>query len=184
LRADVTIVLAGAGTVTGNVEFLQGELPLGFSTVDHGAATINVVLPSGSHNITARYLGSDNVSPSTGTLVQTVNSRQESTATTLRVRPSQSNVGDEVTFDISVDAPSGTPTGTVEILDGGVPITTLQLSGTSVTHVTRDLAAGSHTALAIAPKPFPERWASASPPAPPCRRITSKVSPPVRRCRA
>jgi hypothetical protein len=67
LNATVSVVLPGAGTPTGAIQFLDGGVPLGAPVALAGnAATMKVkALGGGSHSITARYLGDGNFNPST-----------------------------------------------------------------------------------------------------------------------
>ena len=148
LRAEVTPTPAGDGIATGTVEFAAGTTVLGAASVTAGAATINLVLPSGYHAITARYLGDTNVLASTATLTQVVNARNESSTTTLRVRPSQSLVGEAVTFDIDVSPASGSPDDTVLLEDDAGTTVTLALNAGRASYTTSSLSVGSHAFVA------------------------------------
>ena len=145
LRADVTPSPAGSGTATGTVEFLDAGTVIGSASVTVGAATINVILEPGTHEVTARYLGSSDMAAGGDTLSQVVNSRNESSTTSLRIKVAQSQVGDDVAFDIVVNAASGIPTGWVSLLDGSVELALLELSSGRVSYSTNQLGSGSHT---------------------------------------
>src|SRR5207247_40562 len=86
-------------------------------------------LTVGSHSITARYNGDTNFSGSTSTaLTQTVNKASTTTSLTSGTNPSV--FGQSVTFTatVTVNAPgAGTPTGTVNFLDGATNIGTCSL---------------------------------------------------------
>lgn len=151
LRADVTPTPLGSGAATGTVEFLDGTAVIGSASVAAGAATINIVLEPGTHAITARYLGGPDVGAGEATLSQTVNPRNESSSTSLRIRSTQSQVGDEVTLDISVTVASGTPTGVVHLLDGDAVVAILPLSSGRASYSTTALAVGAHTFVARYP---------------------------------
>ena len=124
----VTPVLPATGTPTGSVAFLDGVstiLGCGAQPVVAGTASCNVTYAvAGSHGITAIYTGDPNFTPSTSPVfTQTVNPGATSTSLASSVNPSVT--GQPVTFTATVNATvpgSGSPTGTVAFLDGGVPI--------------------------------------------------------------
>lgn len=62
-------------TPTGTVTFMDGSTELGTGTLAKGKASVSTsILSAGSHNITATYAGTANISGSTSSvLVQTVN---------------------------------------------------------------------------------------------------------------
>ena len=98
----------------------------GAQPVVAGTASCNVTYAGvGTYAITAVYSGDPNFTASTSpVLAQTVNPGATSSAVTSSVNPSVS--GEDVTYTATVSAvtpASGTPTGTVEFLDGGAGIT-------------------------------------------------------------
>jgi uncharacterized repeat protein (TIGR03803 family) len=151
LRADVAPVPIGAGVATGTVDFVLADgTVLGSSTLISGTAVINVIMASGSHDVTARFNGDANVRAGSATLVQVVNDRQGSSTTDLIVRPSSSSVGEAVRLEARVTA-TGTPTGTVEFLDGETVIGTGALTSGRAIFETASLTAGAHVLTARYP---------------------------------
>jgi hypothetical protein len=149
VTATVSEVAPEAGTPTGTVQFLDGGSPITTETVSFGVATFRTsALPVGSHLITARYTGDGHFSDSSGSLTnnpQVVNKADATTFVTSSVNPSVS--GEEVALTATVRevAPeAGTPTGTVEFLDGELPIATETLADGVATFRTSALAVGSH----------------------------------------
>ena len=159
-------VAPGAGTPTGNIEFLDGATPIadcggasGVTVDGTGTATCAVTYPAiGSHTITAVYLGDTNFAGSTSTpVVQAVD--QGATATSLGSSANPSTAGDSVTYT-AVAAPvapaTGTPTGNIEFLDGATPIAdcggasgvTVDGTGTAQCTTTYPVS-GSHTITAV-----------------------------------
>ena len=97
---------------------------------------------TGSHTITAKYLGDTNysASPTSPSITQVVNAAATTTAV-VSTLGNPSVVGQAVTYTatVAVTAPgSGTPTGNVEFFDGGTAIST---------------AAGSSATRSAAPAP-------------------------------
>src|SRR5438876_12198110 len=88
-----------------------------------------------NHTITANYLGDSNFNTSTSTaLTQTVN--KGNSTTTVSSSANSSVFGQSVTLTATVSAQSpasGTPTGTVQFLDGSTNIGTGTLSGGTAT---------------------------------------------------
>ena len=81
-----------------------------------------------THSITAVYAGDTNFTTSTSSVAQDVN--QASTTTALTSDPNPSVSGQSVTFTATIAAGSpgsGTPTGTVDFLDGTTTIGTTPL---------------------------------------------------------
>ena len=140
---------SGSGTPSGTVTFLDGSNSLGTGTLDSsGHATfITSTLPAGSHTITASYGGDNTFAPSTGSLPgnpQVVN--KTNTTMTLSSLPNPSVGSQKVTFTATVSPAtgSGTPTGTVNFLDGGTQIGSVTLSGGMAVFVTSTLTVGNH----------------------------------------
>jgi large repetitive protein len=126
--ATVSSIAPASGIPTGTAEFLDGATAItgcGAQPVVGGTASCDVVYAdAGSHAITVISTGDSNFTGSTSSvLTQTVNPAATSTLLASSVNPSVA--GQTVTFTatVNVTAPgSGSPTGTVAFLDGGVPI--------------------------------------------------------------
>jgi hypothetical protein len=128
--ATVSVVAPGAGTPTGTVNFLDGTsllnaAPAPLSLVGgHYQATFSTsalaVNPTSGHTITAMYSGDANTAGSqSSAIAQLVNQDQTTTSVSSSANPSV--FGQPVTFTaiVRVIAPgSGTPTGTVNFVDG------------------------------------------------------------------
>ena len=147
LTATIGVTTPGAGTPTGSVTFYDGSTALGTANLVGNQATLPVTtLATASHNLTAGYLGDANFTGSTSPVVsETVN--QASTTTTLASSANPSTSGRSVTFTATVAAVSpgaGTPTGTVNFLNGTATLGTGTLTAGVATFSTTSLtAAGS-----------------------------------------
>lgn len=133
LTAAVTPIAPGAGTPTGDIEFLDEGTPVaacggdsGTPVNGSGVATCSpgLIATGSPHALTARYLGDGNYKSSTSnTVSQTVNPADTSTSITSGTNPSVTGQTTLLTATVSANAPgSGTPTGNVEFLDGATPI--------------------------------------------------------------
>lgn len=138
--------VSGTGTPTGNVEFFDGATSLGVQPISGGQATLVVSnLGLGSHTFTARYLGNAGHDPSTSLPVPSVVTAI-STTTVVTAAPTPSVFGQSVSLTATVSAVSpgtGTPTGTVEFLNGTASLGTVALSGGVATLPTDDLPVGT-----------------------------------------
>ncbi|MGA7499406.1 MAG: Ig-like domain-containing protein, partial [Isosphaeraceae bacterium] len=119
--ATVAAVSPGSGTPTGTVNFLDGTTQIGTGTLSStGAATFSTTtLTTGTHSITAVYEGDTNFTTSTSSVLSQV--VLLASTTTLTASPTSSVFGQPVTFTATVAAVtsgSGTPTGTVNFLNG------------------------------------------------------------------
>lgn len=110
-----------------------------------GLATLTTSsLPVGSNSITAVYDGAANDFASTSApLTQTVTAATPTLSVASSGSPSPS--GASVIFTATI---SSGPTGTITFYDGGVPIGTGAISGTTATFITSSLAVGSHSITA------------------------------------
>ncbi len=127
------------------------------TTVSSGVATLSSVATTdavGTHTgvVGASFAGTSNYTASSGTGDLVVS--QASTTTTLVSSPSTSVSGQSVTFTATVAASSsgaGTPTGTVNFLDGTTTIgTDIALNSSGVaTIATSTLTAGTHSITAV-----------------------------------
>ena len=158
--ATVTVVVPGAGTPTGTVDFLDGATKLGTGTLSGGVATFRVsTLSVGTDSITASYGGDTNDLTSTGTLTggQTVNQSQTTTSVSTVLTTSLIDNGAVVPFGQSVtltatvtaDPPStAVPTGTVDFFDGATNLGTRTLNNVgTATFTTSTLAPGVHQSI-------------------------------------
>jgi large repetitive protein len=150
-------VSPGAGTPTGTVDFLEGATTLASGVTLNGSDQATFTTSSlavGSHTITANYSGDTSFSASTGddsASPQVVN--QASTTTTLASTPNPSTSGTTVTFTATVAPVSpgaGTPTGTVNFLEGATTLaSSVTLNGSDqATFTISSLAVGTHTITA------------------------------------
>jgi trimeric autotransporter adhesin len=142
LTATVSAVSPATGTPTGTVEFFNGTTSLGTGTLSNGVATLaTTALPAGINSVTAQYEGDSNFQTST-TGVLSVPVNQASTTTTLTAFPVSPISGQSVTLTATVAAVSpgvGTPTGTVEFLNGTTDLGTATLSDGTATFTTTTL---------------------------------------------
>src|SRR5437867_12545628 len=102
LRASVSVVDPGAGIPTGSVTFFDGATALGSSVLEARLATIEVVLSTGTHTITAQYAGDRDFEGSTAAAV------------TLTVQPSAVVVAVTETVAVS-DQPAVLPAAVITV---------------------------------------------------------------------
>ena len=145
-------VLSSGGTATGSVTFTDGGLSLGSANLNaQGVATL--IVPGthwtvGTHSLGASYAGdaadtgcTSVATPQTVVLATTL----ASIGSTLN----PSALGASVTFGVSVHSNGGTPSGSVQILDGSSVIGAVTLDSTGAGYfTTAALAVGSHTMTA------------------------------------
>ena len=94
------------------------------------AAHTTSTLTSGAHSISARYQGDDNFSPDdTPSTPVTVSSGGNVPTVGVVGNPASIVVGQTVTFTAAVSGGVGTPTGTVEFLDGATVLGSATLNG-------------------------------------------------------
>jgi large repetitive protein len=143
---------------TGTVNFYDGTTKIGSGTLAGSPAVATyatATLSVGTHSITAVYAGDANNGGGTSNAVsQVVNKAASSVAIVSSLNPS--NLGQNVTFTVTVTAAAGTGTlnGTVTITDTFNGVTTnlataLAVNGSGVaTYQTAALAVGSHSIVA------------------------------------
>jgi autotransporter-associated beta strand protein len=150
--ATVTAV-AGTGTPTGTVTFLEGTTVLGSGTLNaNGVATFtSTMLSAGSHSITASYSGDTMFAPSTSAaLTQTVNMASTTTTLTSSTNPSMPSQAVTFTAVVTATAPgAGTPTGTVTFMDGTTVLGTGTLTAGTATFQSSSLSTGTHRITAV-----------------------------------
>jgi hypothetical protein len=143
---SATVQAAFAGSATGTVTFLDGAAALGSVQVSGNAAQLSPSsLAIGVHSITAKYSGDSNVAGSTSaTLVQTISQAATTSAVTSGSNPAV--FGQSVTFSVKIQSSSsGTPTGTVTLMDGSASLGTTALPSNGVAQFAiGNLAPGAH----------------------------------------
>jgi hypothetical protein len=131
---------------TGVVLFRNGATILGVGTLDAtGAAFLTKNnMPVGRLSLSAEYMGSAILAPSTGTLIQTVNQAASTIKLQSLVNPSSS--GQHADFVATVNSSTGVvPTGTVMFTSGGTTLGTATLSGGKAVFNTNVLPAGTNS---------------------------------------
>jgi hypothetical protein len=148
ITLSATIQPALGGNATGTVTFLDGTSTLGTSSVLSNTAQLSVSsLAVGAHSITAKYSGDANYLSSTSSaFTQTVNQGAATTSVSSNLNPAV--FGQSVTFRVSVQATSGTPTGTVTLMDGSTSLGTTSLGGGTAQFTIGGLSLGSHSITA------------------------------------
>jgi len=150
--ATVVANAPGSGTPTGSVAFMNGTTTLGTVTLSGGTASYSTAkLATGLDTITATYNGSTSFITSSASLNQTVD--QDATSGTVTSSLNPSVYGQSVTFTAIVSAASpgsGTPTGTVNFMDGSTTLNTATLNGSGkATFKTSALLAGSQSITVV-----------------------------------
>jgi large repetitive protein len=149
-----TATVTGNGSIapTGTVNFLDGATQIGSAAITgtSGVATFTTsALTSGTHAITAAYLGCPNDGPATSApIVQTVN--KTATATTLLAAPNPGIAGQAVTLTATVKTAAGAATtnGTITFTDGATSLGTAALGANGTASVSPILAPGPHAIVA------------------------------------
>lgn len=144
---SASIQAAFGGSATGTVTFLDGTTALGTAPVASNAAQLSVSsLAVGSHSIAAKYNGDANVAGSTSaTLTETI--AQATTAATVTSGTNPASFEQSVTFSVRIQSSSsGTPTGTVTLLDGSNSLgSSSSPSGGVAQFAISGLTVGSHS---------------------------------------
>lgn len=141
----------GTGKPTGFVQFSDGATVLGSSAVNgNGQATFDTSsLTVGMHSITAQYVGTNFPGSTSSTLMETIgNLGTTASTTTLTSSLNPSVGGTAVTFTASVAGSGGTPSGTINFLDGTTSIGSGTLNGGQATVNISALTVGSHSITA------------------------------------
>jgi subtilase family serine protease len=138
----------GSGTPTGTVTWFDGGTALTTVALSNGRATYTTnALALGGHAISVAYGGDGNyLASNSATSSQQVNQDVTTAKVTSSLNPAA--FGRSVTFTTTIRASSpgsGTPTGSVSFLDGGILLGTGTLSGGIATFTTTMLASGNHT---------------------------------------
>jgi len=142
---------SAGGSPDGLVAFFDGATVLGQSSLSASsiAQFSTITLATGSHSITAKYLGDSPffAGSTSSALTETVNPIP--TTTTVSSSNNPSTLGQSVTFTANVQiSASNSPTGTVTFYDGATALGASNLSNSSAQLTTSSLAVGSHSITA------------------------------------
>jgi hypothetical protein len=144
-----TVTSNTTGVPTGTVTFMNGAISLSTVSVNgSGVASLSVALPLGQNSVAAVYSGDPNFNGSTGNWGDLV---QKASTTVSLVAPNAVNLSQSVTFTTTVAVgPLGTPTGTVNFMDGGSTVGSSSLNASGVATLSiSTLAAGTHNITAV-----------------------------------
>lgn len=140
------VVSGASGTPTGTIVFRDNGVAISGCAglaMTSGRAACSPMLSAGTHQITAVYSGDATYNAITSsTLPQVMNGATPTVSLATSRNPS--NVGDSVSFSASVSGSSGTPTGSVNFLDG-----TTSISGCSAVSLASGSAACSTSTLVV-----------------------------------
>lgn len=129
--------------------FLDGSTTLGSAAVSGNAASLTTSsLAVGKHSITAAYGGDSSLTGSTSTVLSQVVTNSTST-TTLVSSVNPSVFGKVVTFTATITSAAGTPTGTVQFLNGATVLAKVTISSGSTKYTTAKLPAGPNTITTV-----------------------------------
>jgi autotransporter-associated beta strand protein len=146
--ATVQAVAPGAGTPSGMVKFFNGTTELGTASLASGTGSIvTTSLALGPNSITVQYLGDSNFNGQTSTAT-TITLGQASTNATITTSPSAPVFGQTVTITahVNVVGPGiGTPTGTVQFVNGSTSLGTVTLASAAGSITTSILPTGTDT---------------------------------------
>jgi hypothetical protein len=134
-----TVAPAPTGTPAGTVTFKKGVTSLGTGTVNSsGVATFTTsTLPAGTYGLSAAYSGNTGFAGSGSAVLSVTVNPQIVTTTTLTVSPNPALAGQPVTFTVTVaPAPTGTPLGTVNFLNGATSLGMVTLNSAGVATLT------------------------------------------------
>jgi uncharacterized protein (TIGR03118 family) len=144
ITASVAAGPGNAGTPTGTVSFLDGNIPLKPVPLVNGSASLSTFfITAGIHSITAQYSGDATFLPSSDRVpLQVIGI---ATASTL-VAPADAAPGATLVLTATISSAGGIPTGQVTFLDGTANLgtATLNAAGTAFLR-TNTLAAGTHS---------------------------------------
>ena len=129
LTVNVTNGDSGTGTPTGTVTFFDDGIELSSVPLSNGSASLTLSNWSvGGHALTASYDGDLNFTAN-GSDIQTLTVSQDASVASLSIGAGQSAAGSVLTATITAAAPgSGTPTGTVQFVNGTTVIETVTLT--------------------------------------------------------
>ncbi len=155
LTATVAAVSPGAGTPGGTVHFVDGSTSLGDGTLSStGVATFTTsALTVGTHSITASYVATTDFAASSSSPLSLIVATTATSTTTVTASTTTPVFGQPVTFTMTV-APispaTGTPTGTVELMNGTTLLNTATLTnGVATFETSSPLPIGSNSITAV-----------------------------------
>jgi hypothetical protein len=134
---QVSASVAGSGSPTGSVTFMDSSAVLGTETLESGEASLTVSnLAAGTHTISVAYAGDGKFNPHmTAPLIQRVTQAGTSTSLVSSVNPS--TPGQAVTFTATVTpVTSGIATGSVTFKNGAAALGTVTLNGSGQAQLT------------------------------------------------
>jgi hypothetical protein len=136
---------SGSVTPTGQLQVAVDSSTLGTAALVSGKAVFTApALATGSHTITANYLGDSVYPPASATLVEIVS--QSIASLSLTASSNATVYGQAVTLTAQVTGQSG---GTVQFSDGPASIGSAAVSSGAAVLTVSNLAAGSHSVSAL-----------------------------------
>jgi len=147
-------VSGSSGTPTGTIIFRDNGVAIsgcGGLAMVNGSATCSPMLGAGTHPITAVYSGNSTYGGITSSTVPQVMNGATATVS-LGTSQNPAAVGSLVTFTVNVSGASGTPTGTVNFLDGAGSVagcSAVALSSGTATCSTGSLTVATHSMSAV-----------------------------------
>jgi hypothetical protein len=150
-----TATVTGAGT--GTVSFTLGGSPIsgcqGVVLTGSSASCGTSFSSTGTFTIGATYSGNSNVNGSSGSLGVTVTSSTPPPPPVITITPSTltPTAGQTVTYTVNVGGGpnTGSPTGTVTLMDGTTVLGTVTLVNGQATFTTTDVSIGSHAITVV-----------------------------------
>lgn len=145
-RTFTATVASAVGTPSGTVSFRRGGTQFATALLSAGgtASVSTSVLPVGTSQITAHYIGNATHSASNSNIVSIVITPATASTTTVISGASAGVVGQSLTYSATVSSGGGTPTGTVSFRRDGTQFATASLSGGMASVTTSSLPVGSH----------------------------------------
>ncbi len=142
-------VSATAGTATGSVTFKDGATVLGTASLSGGVASFSTSkLASGTHSITASFLGSTYFVASASSALTEVVEPGTTTVVTSSANPSV--YGQTVTLTATISHGTAIPTGTVEFKSGSTVLGTATVgSAGTATYTSSSFTVGTHAITAV-----------------------------------
>ena len=150
LTTTIAAAAPGSGIPTGTVQFSDGTTALGSAVVNgSGRATFATSLSARSHTIIARYTGDVSFVGSSASASFEVGKSTSSVLVTGSTPPFVAGQPVTVRAVISGAPTAGTPTGSVQFLDGTALLATIALDAAgTATFTTANLSVGAHTVTA------------------------------------
>src|SRR6266702_2355783 len=143
LTASVAAGPGNAGSPTGTVSFLDGDIPLKPVPLVNGSASLSTFFTrAGIHSITAQYSGDRTFLPSQEATTMQITGI--ATTSTL-VAPADAAPGATLVLSATVSSAGGIPTGQVNFLDGNTNLGTATLNAEGIAFLRTDtLSAGTN----------------------------------------